>query len=278
MTNDVLAPESVDPDHVEQKQRDLETAHKIVVGDAPKMERPHDGRVSLVYGLSHNGEFLHDAEVRELTGKDEEALAKFTDMIELVDAIITRATVRIGSIDFTDMPVSERQTYLGNLLVGDRELLFLGVIAATYGNERDVPYTCPHCESNNEVTILIDEDFSPKEVDDLREFYEYVTSRGETVVYRLSNGFDALAVSRKKGLSLPQMNSLFLSHCILSVNGEPPLSPMEFVLNMGMKDRRAILEQMSNKQPTVDMNLKLKCPSCNEDVTLVVNWEDVFQF
>jgi len=269
---------TVDPDHIDQKQQDLAEAKKVVIGDAPVMERPPDGKITLSFGLLNGDSYEKDATVRELTGADEEALAKYTSTVEVIDAMLCLATERVGSKILSDMPFSERQSVLGPLLAGDRELLFLNVIATTYGDARDVPYTCPHCESSNEVTVIISEDFKPKLKDELLPSYEYVTSKGSTIVYRLSNGFDQLALARKKGLSQPQVNSLILSECILTVDGDPPLAPMEFVRNMGLKDRRTLLEQLTDRQPSIDMLLRPNCPSCGEEVTLDISWEDVFQF
>lgn len=268
---------AVDPDHIEQKQRDLAEAKSIVVGDAPKMEQPDDGKVSLTFGLLNGDDYETEAEVRELNGADEEALAKFTNMVDLADAILSRAVVRIGSVVLSDLPPSERQTTLGPLLAGDRELLFLGIIATTYGDKREVPFVCPHCEMQNEVDVIISEDFKPEVKEPIKPTYEFTTSKGEVIVYRLANGFDQLSLSRKKGLTVAQANSSILHDCILSVDGMPPFSPMEFVLNMGMKDRRELLARMEDAQPGVDMGLSLNCPNCGEDVKLLVSWEDIFR-
>lgn len=96
------------------------------------------------------------AEVRELNGADEEAMARLNDQspsyfTDLVDIVIRRATTLVG--DHSVSPANGAKL-LGELLVADRDLLFKEIILATFGNERSYEGTeCPHCGGENDVFI-----------------------------------------------------------------------------------------------------------------------------
>ena len=80
------------------------------VFEAPKIIPPSDTTVELPGGyLTPAGEILRTAEVRELNGKDEEAIAKANNVGKALMTILQRGTVRIG-----DQKVDEK--LLDNLL------------------------------------------------------------------------------------------------------------------------------------------------------------------
>lgn len=264
-------------DHVEQKARDLDKARQLTVGSMPMVEPPSDGKVDLSLGLWDGTVHHTDAEVRELNGADEEALAKYTEPVEMFDAVLCRATVRIGSINLSDLPMSERQSHLAQLLVGDRELLFINIIAATYGNERTVPFICPTCEASSEVDILFNQDFKPTTDETPKTNYEFVSSKGDRITFRLVTGVDQLGLARRRGVTKAEANSYILSECIINVNGEVPFDPMQYVRDMSMRDRGALLESLNEHQPNLDTVFKFNCPSCGNEVHLPLDWGDMFQ-
>lgn len=264
-------------DHVEQKARDLDAAAKIVLGDAPKAESPPDGRVTLLFGAWNGSSYDTDAEVRELTGRDEEALARFTNPVDLFDAILCRGTVRIGSNMIGEADMGARQNALAGLIVGDRERLFLHIVAATYGDKRAFPFGCPHCEASAEVDIYLTKDFKPTSDEEPRPTYETITSKGDKITYRLTNGFDQLLLARKKGLNSAEMNTTILSECIMLIDGEPPFDPVGYVRDLSMKDRQDLLTELAERQPNMDTVFTFDCPSCGSEVNLQVDWGDIFR-
>ena len=64
-----------DEDPLEMEEG-LNQAKAAILGDAPMMEQPPDGSVTLFRGLFHGSSWHTDAEVSELTGEDEEVIAR----------------------------------------------------------------------------------------------------------------------------------------------------------------------------------------------------------
>ena len=77
-------------------------------------------------------------------------------------------------------PLAERQGYLRQLLIGERDQIFLAVIKATFGEEKVIGFRCMTCTEEQEMTLLLSEDFKPKEVEDVtNEIFTFTTSKGQ---------------------------------------------------------------------------------------------------
>jgi hypothetical protein len=113
-----------DPDRDEGRQL-VETPSVNTLGEEDIVPPP-SGEVKLLAGLynSFTGELTDTAEVRELTGADEEAIAKITDYGRSLLAILERGTVKIG-----DKPATKE--VLDKLLAGDRDYLLMKIRIVT---------------------------------------------------------------------------------------------------------------------------------------------------
>ena len=115
--------------------------------DVPEMKAAPNTVVELIRGIFNDELESWDttAVVRELNGFDEEALASLDNRTlvyaEYMSALLKRAVVSIGSVMIANNP-----SVIDNLIIGDRDLLFLGVVEATYGKTREdvfVGLVCP---------------------------------------------------------------------------------------------------------------------------------------
>src|SRR4051812_42921964 len=113
--------------------------------DIPLIDLPNPGVTTLSYGVEIDGERRKLVAVRELNGSDEEALARLDPSkgdqyyVLLMDLIIKRATESIGGVVPTPSD-------LGQLLMGDRDVIFLEIILATTGEEKEYEdVKCPEC-------------------------------------------------------------------------------------------------------------------------------------
>jgi len=98
-----------------------------------KITSPSNNLVTLPGGyLTATGEVIDEAEVRELTGADEEAIAKAPNVGRALLTILQRGTVRIGE-ERADEKILE------GILSADRDVLLLAIFKATFGNTAVVP-------------------------------------------------------------------------------------------------------------------------------------------
>ena len=66
------------------------------------------------------------------------------------------------------LPVVERQGHLRQLLLGERDQMFLAIVKATFGEEQDDDVHLPRpAGSARTMTLLLSQDFKVKNVDDI---------------------------------------------------------------------------------------------------------------
>ena len=253
--------------------------------DEPKyMPDIPDGSVTLAAGyVDADGECTRDAEVRELTGVDEEAMGKKDatgNLARFIDVIVRRGTVSIGGRDAT-------KEMLDSLLIGDRDVLALAIRRATYGDTLRLPLVCPSCEHEFEVDYDLTDggDIPSKPYTHGAERSVTVElTRGRSATVGLVDGAIQKIVftNDRKNLSNAETNTLILSRTLLAYHdGRGPVSMVDrprIARNMGMRDRAALVKAMIEAQPGPQYDdLKQECPNCAETLPLAVDYGMLFR-
>lgn len=257
-------------------ESELQAAKQAIAGPVPLVPEAPDTEVSLARGLFSNGQYHTTAEVRELTGADEEQLAKLKTEMAVFSTVVALGTERIGPVELEGMTLGERKALLGSLLIGDRSKLFIDVVRVTFGNKKVVTFDCMNCGSEQEADLLLSEDFPQSEGDVSAETFSYTTRKGVAVEYRLATGADQDEVLEKP-LSMAEANTQMLSRCITRVNGDLVVNPLAFARGLGMLDRQNLLAELADKQPDIRMVLDTQCAACGEEVPLSVGWGTLFR-
>lgn len=260
------------------RQQKLSEAKAAIAGTTPLISDAPDCIVNLPRGLFQGGSWKKEAEVRELTGADEESLSRVKDTTDFYDLVLAHGVVRLDELDLTTYPMAERQVFLRELLIGERSQLLMAVLVATYGNEKLLNITCPHCEMEQELKLLLSSDFKPKDVPDVhRPSFEYVAKNKDLLEYRLVTGADQNEALKRKGSTTAEQNTLILSRCITKVNNQIVIDQMGYARKLGMKDRNSLLLSMVEKQPDLDMNVQTVCLGCGGDIVFGLGWGDLFR-
>lgn len=277
----VSVAEMAEPTHIDARL-DSEAANKAIaevlqpVTDVPLIDPPPDGSVKLPGGYIHpsDGKLYVEAEVRELNGADEEALAKpevGKSLGRFTQLLLQRGVTRIGPFD------NPSNNLLGSLLIGDRDMLLLAIRIATYGPKLEMSIDCPACSEAFEVEYDLRTDIPIKTMDDPTERVIPVKLRdGTELQATLTIGTDQEAVLNA-GLkaTVPELNTLYLSRC-LTMNGRP--LGVEEVRRLGIQDRRQLLDVITDKQPGPQyQKLDLECPTCAKEFPLTMNIMDLFR-
>ena len=157
---------------------------------------PDSSHVKLPTGLLWEGELLRDVEVRELTGRDEELLARENkasagfNALRFVDRILANTVVSVGGR-------AVEGSMLQNMLVGDRVYLSLAVRRLTYGAEWEVPdFLCRLCGKSNALAFDLNcpgTDIRLRELPDPTNQVVTVHIKRGPAAVRLVNGADELA-------------------------------------------------------------------------------------
>jgi hypothetical protein len=277
VTNVLPTPTGQQTD-LDQLHNDLARARQETAGPVPLIQNSLDPVIELPRGLMYNGTWHTQVTVRELTGVDEEVLARVKTVQDMFDNVITLGTVRIGALEMGQMPFPDRQGALQSLLLGEREQLYLAVVQATYGDQKTLKYTCPACEETQDLILTISEDFKPRHVEEVDHTeFRYVTSKGVDIAYRPAIGADQIEALARKGASPAEQNTIILSRCIKTVDGQMVLNPLEYARAMAMRDRTALLDLLIERQPTVDLSITINCAVCREEQTISLGWGDLFR-
>lgn len=273
MTTDTIINATTDPALANQlADKAMKLSDPVVASGAPKVTTtpPPDTDVELLGGLLDPiSGFISTAEVRELTGLDEEIISKITDPGKALLTILERATVKIG-----DEPAN-RET-LDALYAGDRELLLLAIRKATFGSDVKLgPGECPSCSFEQVFEIDLSKDVPLKKLDGEHTFT--IKCKVGEVVVSLPTGSTQKAIVTSTNKTSAELDTILLKNCIESINGDPVLN-MDDVRKLSLKDRRNILQEITTRNPGPQLSqIKVPCQSCGAEVPLPLTLAELFR-
>lgn len=238
----------------------------------PDILLPMDNEFDLPGGyISPVGEVALDAEVRELTGRDEELIAKSTTRAKALDVVLSRGLIRVGNSTPDDVTRN-------NLLAGDRDYILLRIYAATFGRELKITRYCTTCQSDSEVSIDLIDDVPVKRLEQASERHFQVHCSVGTVEVDLPTGHTQKALMASADKTLAELSTLLLENTVVGLNGSPVIG-RAVVLDMPIRDRRKINDAIAERNPGPQMlDIKVPCPTCESSVEVPLNVAALFQF
>ena len=240
---------------------------------APDIVGPSDTTVFLPGGyVTAAGEVLRTAEVRELNGKDEEAISKVNNFGKALMVILQRGTVSIG-----DQPVTEN--LLDHLLAGDRDTILVGVLKATFGAHPEIASYCAGCEDFKTIAVDLDKDIKSKVLaDPINDRVFTVTGKIGEVTVHLPTGIAQKEMIANADKSPAELNTVLLENTVTKINGIPVYNKNQVQL-LSITDRRKILNELNKRVPgPVFEDTVVECPDCGSEVNVPINLGTLFQF
>jgi hypothetical protein len=238
--------------------------------------------VQLSGGLFWNGKKYSTARVKELTGTDEEALAramKSNNGFHFMDTLLQRGTTHIG-----DLPATPE--LLSSMLLGDRDELLIQIRVATYGDEFELEgWTCPHCGGQSDLKFSLATSIEriplgPQQ--DGEPSFEIGLRRGATALVRFPTGADQQACS-DPNWTATERNSEMLRRCVKVITRADGSSihVQAFpgaIAEMNIPDRRRIVDAITEQQPGPRYNfIEFVHGECQKEVTLALSMLDLFR-
>jgi hypothetical protein len=221
--------------------------------------------------LTPTGEVIKTAEVRELTGKDEEFISKSGTLAKAFSTILTRATVKVG-----EQKVDE--VIFDNLLAGDRDALMLGIFKATFGAEAELPGYCDDCLEIKTAAVNVDRDVPVKVlVDPIQDRRFTVQGKVNEYLVSLPTGAAQRELIANVDKTGPELTTILLGSTIMEIDGRPVISKMQ-AQNLPLLDRRKISEELDKRSPGPQFqDLVLDCPDCEGKVVVPFNLGALFR-
>lgn len=255
-------------------QSEASAVNDAIKDPAPELRESESLIVTLQRGLVDpvSGLWQTEAEVREMTGADEEYMAgidarETITYSEYMAALLKKTVIRIGTIS-----VQNSHTVIDNLSFGDRDILFLGVIRATYGKYKEFRVSCPKCSKENDVLMNLDEDFPSQEPTvDLREPLTVKLKNGKTVRLRIPTISDTAYVV-KKAQNGSSQNTLMISKCAVW-DGDQPADVEAWAKNLNVADRNKMVKALLDVKagPSIEA-VNVPCAHCGEEMTIGIDW------
>jgi transcription elongation factor Elf1 len=166
---------------------------------------------------------------------------------------------------------------LDDILVGDKNAIFVAARRLAYGDEYPAKITCPKCGEENDVKVNLSElkakafDFNKYAKGENAFSFELPVSK-KTVVYRLLTHKDEGDIDAElKGLAkiskanAPEMTTR-LKYSIVSIDGSNDRGVVKkFVDNMLAKDSIALRKHIRENTPDLDMTFDFTCSACGHN-------------
>lgn len=261
----------------------------VTASEPPEFIYPTDGPVDLPGGFRRflspgNFDEVRTAWVKELTGVDEERIAKAIargNLNAIVSTILECGVEKLGD-------VSPREGELKNLVNGDRDFLILAISSATYGDEIEVEdYQCPFCQAMFTLSFSKINDVPTKRWGSVDEGeFEVTLRKGGTAHVRMSTGADLDAT--EKTTTTAEFNTVILQRCVSTIelpNGEKidiGDNPGFVREKLGTADRTKIMSEMEKRAcgPTMEIKIgKDAHPDCSSEKEGIirVTWSELFR-
>lgn len=244
--------------------------------ETPLIEDPSNDTVVLPGGLVLEGQVHRRATVRELNGQDEEFLARAlaaNDWFRYQQALLERGVEQIG-------PHKATPQLLDSLIIGDRDMLILGIRIATYGPTLDLDVTCQHCGVEAKIRMDFSTEIPVKSLgfDPLQPYQSVHFKKGGTATVRLATGADQRVLSALDNVTQAEINTVLLARCVRDVDGVPVSGNKEVILNLGMGARSDLVNWMADNQPGPEYDkIQHLCHVCGKETPLGLTTGDLFR-
>lgn len=234
---------------------------------------PSNSEVPLPGGfINREGALVKYAEVRELTGLDEEAISKAGSVSRALLVMLQRGTVSIGT-------ESANKEDLDRLLSGDRDALLIGIRKVTFGPNVEFSITCPSCRTALDVDVDLDKDVPYKELEDPIEdrSFKYESAKHGIIEVSLPAGSTQRKLMENTDKTVAELNTILLAGCIDSINGQPSMGATS-VLKLGMADREKIINEILKRNPGPRLGeVKTTCEACGLEIPMALSLADLFR-
>lgn len=234
----------------------------------------------LIVGAEWEGQKHIDCEIREMTGIDEENIAKpdvRSNIGKLITTLLSGIVVRIGDLTPSKVGKAKWEGIIRNLYLGDRDLIMLKLHELTHGNELELNMRCPRCNEKFIHVLDIHEDIEnrPLTVDPARFTVELPKGfkDNDTIikeaVLRLPTGEDQEQLDAIARRNPGQANTMLITRCLKELGSARVSS--NTVRQLSVRDREALVKAISDNMFGPNFLINMTCPHCGEEIEQGVN-------
>lgn len=225
--------------------------------------------------VDENGVLHKEFTIRELTGEDEEEIAKNENRKNgsmIVRTILERCVESIGTIEKSSMPKNKWREVIQKLLIGDQDYALLQIRKESMGDEIAVSNICPRCGEKLNTIIEVDElpilPFSgQREISfELPKGYKDKEGQLHTMgKLRYPDGFDREILDQVARKNLGLANTMLLTRIITEFDGLKVTD--DLLRKFSMRDREYLVNLLQENKFGVDLTVEITCTACGEPFT-----------
>lgn len=221
--------------------------------------------------LFNNGVVGTRAEVRELNGFDEEAIAKAGSAERALSVILER-----GLVSIEDETLSKAD--LNTLLLGDRDAILLAIRRVTFGDVVGFNAICQACAKSQELEVDLSEDIEVKELaNPISDRVVTVKIKAGEAKVTLPNMITGKRLAESSNKTIAESVTEMLSGCLVSINGVPAMGKST-ALQLGLLDREAIVNAIYENAPGPRLaEVSKACEACNNNIPLPLSLASLFR-
>jgi hypothetical protein len=228
---------------------------------------PADDIVTLPGGVLVSNVLKTQVRIKELTGADEEALARASrhtsDPFAMFRSIIENCLVDVGGTKPTP-------DIINSMLIGDRDAILMAIRVATYGSEYETRITCPKCSLDTDIALDLVEDIPERKLEDPERVLRTVPlrkpgSEAELRLVAVADQADAVGDSTR---TPAEMNTILLGRVVHKINGQEALGAQS-MRELSAGDRRILIKYLLDTQPGPQMGeVVATCSHCMVESTI----------
>lgn len=233
-------------------------AEESATNSPPPMEAPPKKVWTLCGGVTVNGRWVRDFEVRELTGADEEALFSTSNDREFFQKILSLALVSVGGRK------ADPDTFK-YLMAGDLETILLAIRIVSFGSTWNAgEYSC---DVHGPFTVEMDlEDIPRKECAEEDQIFTVEGRKGNVYRLQIPSGNTYLKIMEDTSDNPGYANTILLSESLLDIDGQALIMPVDQVRKISWGDRRILLSAIESREIGPDLKgVTVACPVCGAE-------------
>lgn len=205
-----------------------------------------------------------EIELKQMTAKEEDILAN--------QELIKKGRVLDKLLESV---VVDKSISLNDILIPDKNAIFISIRRLAYGDEYPISVTCPQCSKANKITInLADLAFRPFNFDAYPKGFNNFTFKlpsGTTVTYKLLNQIDEASIEAELGQLKKTTKEATgelttrLKYVLTSVESNSDRGAIRKFVDeqLTARDSLALRKHMREHNPDVDMTFDFKCWNCD---------------
>lgn len=210
--------------------------------------------------------------LREITGKDEEAIHKGdvkNNSSKVASVLLSRCVTSLGTLTPKSVGIRKWEEIIKSLYVGDQDYILLQLRKISIGEEIEVNHVCPECKTKLKTLVGVDElELIPFKGERLIEFElprGYKDKKGEVHKngkMRLPTGIDREILTPLARTNLAKAETVMLTRLCKFDDGLPVDD--DIMGSLSIRDREYLQKLLQENTFGVNLQTEVVCDSCGE--------------